>query len=216
MAWYACHPPVMRLLWLTLILALAVIVPFVLVGERFDRWLTVEGVSGLVRSWGALGWLVILALMVGDLFLPIPSTLVMSAAGLIYGPLLGGALAAGGSILAGTTAYALCRTMGHGLAVRLVGEDDLRKGERLFAQRGPWLVVLSRALPVLPEVVACLAGLTRMPAPSFFLALVCGGGAVGFIYAGIGAAGVDQPGLALGLSVLAPALLWLIARRFLR
>jgi len=206
----------MRLLWLTLALAFAVIVPFVIWGGRFDQWLTVEGVSALVRGWGAWGWAAIILLLVGDLFLPIPSTLVMSAAGLIYGAFSGGLLAASGSFLSGATAYALCRSLGQGIAARLVGAEDLRRGELLFAQRGPWLIALSRAVPVLPEVIACLAGLTRMPAPSFFLALACGSIAVGFIYAGIGAAGVQQPALALGGSVLAPALLWLVTRRLLR
>jgi uncharacterized membrane protein YdjX (TVP38/TMEM64 family) len=206
----------MRLLWLTLALALAVLVPFAIWGGRFDAWLTLEGIAALVRNWGTWGWAAIIALLVGDLFLPIPSTLVMSAAGLLYGALLGGVLAATGSFLSGTVAYALCRTLGHGIAARLVGAEDLEKGARLFAQRGPWLVALSRALPLLPEVVACLAGLTRMPAPSFFLALACGSGAVGCLYATIGAAGLEAPALALGGSVLAPALLWLVARRLLR
>jgi uncharacterized membrane protein YdjX (TVP38/TMEM64 family) len=206
----------MRLLWLTLFLALAVLVPFALWGGRFEAWLTLEGIAALVRGWGAWGWAAIVALLVGDLFLPIPSTLVMSAAGLLYGALLGGLLAATGSFLSGAVAYLLCRTLGHGAAARLVGAEDLEKGARLFAQRGPWLVALSRALPVLPEVIACLAGLTRMPAPSFFLALACGSGAVGFLYAGIGAAGVEAPALALVGSMFAPALLWLVARRWLR
>jgi uncharacterized membrane protein YdjX (TVP38/TMEM64 family) len=208
--------PLMRLVWLTLALALAVIVPFVIWGGRFDQWLTLEGTVGTVRSWGALGWLGIVALLVGDLILPIPATPVMSAAGYLYGWFAGGLLAAAGSFLAGTTAYLLCRNLGHRAAERLVGHADLEKGHTLFVRRGPWLVALSRALPVLPEVIACLAGLTGMPVRPFFLSLACGSLPLGFVYAAIGAAGTERPALALGLSALIPAGLWLVARRIWR
>jgi hypothetical protein len=47
-------------------------------------------------------------------------------------------------------------------------------------------------------------------------ALACGAIPVGFVYAGIGAAGQQHPGLALGLSVLIPPVLWLLVRPLLR
>lgn len=203
----------MRLVWLTLALALAVIIPFVIWGGRFEQWLTLEGTVATIRSWGALGWLAVILLLVGDLFLPIPATPIMSAAGYLYGWFAGGLLAATGSFLAGTTAYSLCRCLGHRAAERIVGKADLEKGHALFVRRGPWLVALSRALPVLPEVIACLAGLTDMPARAFFLSLACGSLPLGFVYAAIGAAGIERPGLALALSAGIPVALWLVARR---
>lgn len=203
----------MRLLWLTLALALAVIIPFAIWGGRFEQWLTLDGSAAMIRGWGTLGWLAVIALLVGDLFLPIPATPVMSAAGYVYGWLVGGLVAATGSFLAGTTAYLLCRRFGHGVAERIVGAEDLARGHALFERRGPWLVALSRALPVLPEVIACLAGLTEMPARAFFVSLACGSLPLGFVYAAIGAAGVDRPGLALGLSAAIPVGLWLVAKR---
>jgi uncharacterized membrane protein YdjX (TVP38/TMEM64 family) len=203
----------MRLVCLTLALALAVIVPFVIWGGRFEQWLTLEGTVATIRGWGAWGWAGVIALLVGDLFLPIPATPVMSAAGYLYGWFAGGLIAAAGSFLAGTAAYWLCRSFGHGFAVRIVGRADLEKGHALFVRRGAWLVALSRALPVLPEVIACLAGLTEMPARTFFVSLACGSLPLGFVYAGIGVAGVEKPGLALGLSAGIPVALWLVARR---
>jgi uncharacterized membrane protein YdjX (TVP38/TMEM64 family) len=73
------------------------------------------------------------------------------------------------------------------------------------------VVALSRCLPLLPEVAACMAGLTKMPAGRFFAALACGCLPIGFVFAWIGAAGQDSPGLALGLSVVIPAVLYGIA-----
>jgi uncharacterized membrane protein YdjX (TVP38/TMEM64 family) len=203
----------MRLLWLTLALMLAVIVPFAIWGGDFERWLTIDGSAQVIRDWG---WLAVIVLLVADLFLPIPATPVMSAAGYVYGVAVGGMLSAAGSFLAGLVAYGLCRSLGQRAAEWLAGRDGLARGERLFAKHGPWLVALSRALPVLPEVISSLAGLTRMPLRSFVLSLACGSVPLGFTYAAIGAAGVDRPVLALVLSAALPAVLWLFARWFLR
>ena len=106
-----------------------------------------------------------------------------------------------GSFLSGTLGYGLCRAVGRPATVRLLGEPELAKGERLFARVGGWLVVLSRWLPIFPEVIACMAGLTRMPARIFFLALACGSA---------------PPLLAITLSALVPPLLWLLVQPWFR
>jgi uncharacterized membrane protein YdjX (TVP38/TMEM64 family) len=137
----------------------------------------------------------------------------MSALGFVYGPWWGGTLAAGGSWLAGLLAYGLCRALGPRIAVRLVGARDLERGQRLFASVGGWLVAWSRWLPVLQETIACMAGLTRMPFATFAVALACGSVPMGFAFAAIGHAGVENPALAIGLSAALPPVLWLISRR---
>jgi uncharacterized membrane protein YdjX (TVP38/TMEM64 family) len=151
-------------------------------------------------------------LLLADLVLPIPATAVMSALGFIYGPPLGGFVGSAGSILAGALGYGLCRSAGPRAARLLLGEQGLEQGRRLASGTGPWLVVLSRWLPVFPEVVACMAGLTRMPAPAFLMALACGSIPLSFAFAALGHAGLDRPGLALALSALAPPILWLVVR----
>jgi uncharacterized membrane protein YdjX (TVP38/TMEM64 family) len=169
-----------------------------------------------LRNFGAWGWLAGIALLMTDLVLPIPSTVVMSALGFVYGPLVGGALAAAGSWLAGMLAYGLCRLLGPGVARRLVGEKDLARGQAVFARIGGWLVAWSRWLPVLQETIACMAGLTRMPFGAFALALACGCLPMGFAFAAIGHAGVANPALAITLSAALPPILWLVSRRLWR
>ena len=70
--------------------------------------------------------------------------------------------------------------------------------------------------PILPEAIACLAGLNRMPFRTYFFALLCGGVPTSFVFAAIGALGQTEPVWALALSVIMPAVLWLLARRWLR
>lgn len=201
---------------LILLLLAGILVPFALWGGRFDAALSLEGARGWMEGYGSWAWAAGIALLAADIVLPIPSTIVMSALGWMYGWWLGGLIAAGGSLFSGLLAYALCRGFGRPLALWIAGADALQRGEALFTRSRGWLIALSRWLPVLPEAVACLAGLVGLPWRSFVLPLVCGSLPLGFAFAGIGAFGHASPAGALALSALLPALLWLLARRWLR
>lgn len=206
----------MRLLLTSIALAILFCLPFAIWGEEFLRWFTGDAAIAWIGGWGARGWLAVIGLLMSDLVLPIPATAVMSAAGYLYGGAIGGLLSAAGSFCAGMAGYGLARAFGRGVAVRLAGETELAAHETLFRRSGPWLVAASRWLPLLPEVISCLAGLTRMPFRVFALSLACGALPMGFTYAAIGAAGQENPRLAIALSILAPPLLWLVARRWVR
>ena len=206
----------MRLLTTSLVLAGVLCLPFLIWGDQFMQWFTGDAAIEWIRGWGAWGWLAVVGLLVSDLFLPIPATPVMSAAGYLYGTLIGGLVSALGSFAAGMAGYGLCRAFGRNVALRLAGEKELAEHHTLFQRSGPWLVVASRWLPLLPEVISCLAGLTRMPLRIFALSLACGAIPMGFVYAAIGAAGQDHPKFALALSVLVPPLLWFAVRPCLR
>ncbi|MGI9451295.1 MAG: TVP38/TMEM64 family protein [Geminicoccaceae bacterium] len=205
-----------RLLALFLGLAVLVIIPFMIWGDdleaRFAAFNTVEW----LQSYGSWAWLAGFLLLAGDLVLPIPATAAMTALGIVYGPWIGGALSALGSFVAGALGYGLCRMFGLRAARRLLGEKDFIRGQQLFAHYGGWLVVFSRWLPVFPEVIACMAGLTRMPAWFFFTSLLCGSVPFGFIFAALGHAGIEQPFLAIGLSALLPLVLWALVHAYLR
>jgi uncharacterized membrane protein YdjX (TVP38/TMEM64 family) len=204
----------MRLLFLFLALAVSVLIPFLIWGEWFEAAFSEEA----LRSWGlAWGWLAGVLLLAADLFLPVPGTVVMSGLGWLYGAAAGGAMAAAGSWISGALAYALCRKCGDKWAVRLMGADGLEKGRRLFSSGGGGLMVAaSRCLPLLPEVVACMAGLTGMPARRFLLALACGSVPMGFIFAWVGAAGHDSPVTTLVLSAAIPLVLYGVALLIMR
>lgn len=203
----------MRLAAAFLALALIVLIPFLIWGDWFERMFTGDALQRWLASQGlAWGWLLAMLLLMADLFLPVPGTAVMSGLGYVYGTLWGGAIAAAGSFLSGSLAYGLCHRFGEGMAVRLMGAQGFERGRQLFAGgSGGFMVALSRCLPLLPEVIACMAGLTKMPPARFFTALACGSVPMGFLFAWIGAAGHDAPGLAIGLSILIPAVLYGVA-----
>lgn len=199
-----------------LLLLAGTIIPYLIWGSALEATFTVNGARDWMARFGAGAGLAGIGLLVADLALPIPSTLVMSALGLTFGTFVGGLYAASGTALGGIVAYVLSRWLGRPIALRLAGEDGLRVGESLFANGGPFLVAGSRCLPILPEAVACLAGLNRMPFPHFLLSLLCGSVPTGFLFAAIGALGQDEPSYALALSVIIPVALWIASRPLLK
>jgi len=203
----------MRLFWIFLSLALLLLIPFLLWADRLE--FSQAGAVEWLGHYGNWAWAAGIALLVSDLLLPVPGTAVMAALGFIYGPLIGGAIAAAGSMLAGLIAYGLCRLAGRRAADWLVGREDLERGEQLFTEIGGWLVAVSRWLPLFPEVIACMAGLVRMRRRVFVAALACGSVPLGFTYASVGAAGAKHPTLALALSAGLPPLLWLLLKRWI-
>ena len=201
-----------RFLTLVLGLAVAFTLPFAIWGEGMEVLATVARLESL----GDWAWLVGLGLLVGDLILPTPSTVVMSALGYVYGVVVGGFLASAGAVGSASLGYGLCRWMGEPLAVKLAGKRGLEKGVALFERWGPWLVALSRWLPIMAEVVACLGGMTRMPWRRFVAAAACGSLPLGFAFAWVGHLGNEFPRIAFAVSALGPPLLWyLIGRRWL-
>jgi uncharacterized membrane protein YdjX (TVP38/TMEM64 family) len=206
----------MRLLFLFIGLAAIVLVSFFLLGDSLMNAFTQEGTVTWLTKYGSRAWAAAILLLATDLILPIPATLVMAALGYLYGPLGGGLISAGGSFVSGALGYWLCRLLGEKAALWLLGAHDYARARRMSGTIGGWLVVLSRWLPVFPEVIACIAGLTRMPAGHFHLALACGSIPLGFTYAWVGHTGVAHPLAAIALSAGLPPLIWFAIRKIFR
>ena len=205
----------LRLVLLVLVLLILVVGPFVIWAEDIETIFADQGVAGWMRGYGGWAWLVGIGLIASDIVLPVPATAVMSGIGIIYGPLTGGVICAAGSMLAGILGYGLCRMIGPERAQRIAGEDGFAQARALFARSGGWTVAGSRWLPVLPEMVSFLAGLTGMSARRYLAALACGSVPLGFVFATAGHIGADNPIATMLLSALAPLALWALVRPFL-
>ena len=206
----------MRLFSWFLAVAVIILACWMVWGGAWEKRFTLAGSVAWLEAAGPWAWAAGIGLLVGDLLLPVPGTVVISALGLVYGPLAGGLIAAAGSMGAGLAGYSLGRCFGERFARRWLGDLDYERGRILFGRGGGWMVALSRALPILPEVIACTAGLVRMPFRKFFAALACGSLPMGFLFATIGAAGREAPGWTVAASLLVPAVFWLLAKRWTR
>lgn len=205
----------MRLFWIFLGLALLFLIPFLIWGGSMEQAFSSEAAITWLTRYDEWAWFAGIALLMLDFLLPVPGTAVMAALGYVYGAVKGGLIASSGSFLSGLVAYSVCRFVGPNAARKLLGEKDYQRGMNLFAKTGGWIVAASRCFPLLPEVVACMAGLTRMPFTRFALALACGSIPLGFIFAYVGSTGIENPKFAILLSAAIPPVLWLLAHRLI-
>jgi len=157
-----------------------------------------------------IGALVIL-LLLADLFIAIPTMTVIILSGYFLGFGMGALFAFAGLASAAMTGYAVSYRWGDKL-LRKINRDEQQRLEmqQTFSQHGIGLLILSRAMPILPEVCACLAGTTKMPLPRFLL-----GWALGSIpylliitYAG-SMSSLDRPMPAIYTAIGVSTTLWL-------
>jgi uncharacterized membrane protein YdjX (TVP38/TMEM64 family) len=186
---------------------------------RMPTDVEVDQALTMLRGYGAWAWAVAIVLMCADLALPVPQATVVAALGVLYGTAIGGLVGAIGHVSAGLLGYTVMRTSLRPLVGRMVSGAGLERAQRLFDRSGAWAIVLTPSLPYsVPEMLACLAGLARMPAPKFAAALALGSVPIAFLYAGMGAAWADRPLLVLFASwalpaLCLPAVLYLLGRR---
>lgn len=205
-----------RLLLLFVGLAGFVLLTWFFWGGEWEAQFTLTGSVARLQQAGAWAWAGGILLLTADLALPVPSTVVISALGYSYGVFLGGIIATIGLVCSGLLGYFFGMFLGKPFAVKWLGQRDLERGRLLFAKKGGWIVALSKSLPILPEVISCTAGMVRMPFRQFLGALICGSLPTGFLYAWIGQLGREMPLWAIGLSLVMPAILWLVAWGFHR
>lgn len=157
-----------------------------------DRWL---------RQPGPAVPLIGFTLLLADVVLPVPGSLVMVANGALLGLWPGGLLNVAGGVAASLLAYGIGWKAG--ALARQRAPEAVSASGTLLDRWGLLAVLLSRPLPILAETVAIAAGTTRLPALGFAVASLVGTLPAAMVYAGIGAAaGRGVPGVLLPLLYL--------------
>lgn len=188
-------------------MAVPLLLGFLLFGDQIEEALGSADGLAVLRERGELaGWFGV-ALLASDLLLPIPSSGVMAVLGELLGPWRGGAYAALGSVGGGLLGYALVRLLGARAARWFAGEEQIEQLRGFFETRGVWAIALTRVLPLVPEVLVCLAGLAGMGLLRFVVALTAGAVPLAFALAWFGAVGADRPVLTALIAMVVPVLL---------
>jgi uncharacterized membrane protein YdjX (TVP38/TMEM64 family) len=189
---------------------------------RLSGTLTLEE----IRSWLASAHdiapayvaALVIVLLFADLFVAMPTLTIAILAGYFLGPWAGAAAAATGMLSAGIAGYALSRRYGTALLARIY-RDERKLDEMcaVFSESGLFVLLICRALPILPEVSCCLAGATRMPFARFLAGFAVGTVPFAAIasYAG-SVSSLDNPLPAILVFVALPGSLWLCWYFFLR
>ena len=214
---FSQHPgnPVTRFWRPLLLIALVLlvpIVPFVLVHEPLQQWVG-RFVDHPPPDWAVVA--LVIGLLGADVFLPVPSSFVSTLAGSQLS-LVGAVLASWlGMNLGAVVGFVVGRRLGRPLAERLSSASDLRQMEQLCRCYGSYVLVLTRALPILAEAAVLLVGLHRMKWKQFLPPVLLSNLGIACAYALLGNYSAQHEWLpaALAISVALPLLLATLLRK---
>jgi uncharacterized membrane protein YdjX (TVP38/TMEM64 family) len=152
-------------------------------------------------------------LLIADVLLPVPSSLVMVAHGALFGVVGGTLLSLIGSVGAALFGFAIGRR-GGSLLDRLVTPAERARADDLLKRWGILAIVVTRPIPLLAETVAIIAGTSSLGWGRTALAAVAGSLPPALLYAITGAsvANLQNTALVFGLVILIAGIFWLIGR----
>lgn len=163
---------------------------------------------------GPAAALIGVGLLVIDVLLPVPSSLVMIAHGAIFGVVAGAALSLLGSTGAAVVGFGIGRR-GGGLLSRVVPASERRRADRLLERWGTLAIVATRPVPMLAETTMMLAGASPMSWRRMLVAAVAGSLPPALLYALTGAlaASFTNGALVFGVVLLIAGVFWWTGRR---
>lgn len=170
--------------------------------------------SPWLDTGGPLAALVGVGLLIVDVLLPVPSSLVMIAHGAIFGLMAGTALSLIGSTGAAAFGFAIGRRGGGALA-RFVPEEERLRADRLLERWGMLAVIATRPVPLLAETTVIMAGASSMSWRQLMIGAVAGALPAALLYALTGAiaASFTNGTMVFGLVILIAGLFWWLGRR---
>lgn len=197
-------------------MAALILVPFALVGASLEVW-AADLVDALDRR-PVIVAVLIASLLAADVFLPVPSSIVSTAAGALLGFVPGTLVSLTGMTAGCLIGYWLGRTGGRTVALSVVGDEELKKLAKAAERYGSWVLVMTRAVPVLAEASTIFAGLSAMRSGRFLAIVILASAGVSAAYAAVGAYAVHVGSflLAFGGSILVPAVAMAVWPRAIR
>lgn len=169
-------------LWHFSVLTLVfILVPFLLWEDAILGW-----TRGLLESGGARPALAaaLAGVLAMDVVLPVPSSLVSTAAGALFGFVPGALVSALGMTAGCLLGYALGS---RAPADRWIAASELARLRAAQSRYGDWLLILFRAVPVLAEASVFFAGLSRTPFARFLMLTSLSNVGISAVYSAAGA-----------------------------
>lgn len=192
-----------------LVLLALILVPFFLWEDAILRWANAftgtPGNAAFVAA--AIG-----GLLAADIVLPVPSSLVSTAAGALLGFLPGALVSWLGMTAGSLVGYALGQRASAG---RWLPDSDRARLERARTRFGDWIVILFRPVPVLAEASAVFAGVAAMPWSRFLLLAALSNLGISLVYAATGAFAASRESFlaAFAGAIVLPGLAVIILKR---
>ena len=156
-------------------------------------------------------------LLIADVVLPVPSSIVMVAHGALFGVFWGTMLSLIGSVGAAVFAFAIGRR-GGALLERVVTPAERARASNILARWGTLAIIVTRPVPLLAETVAIMAGASSMTWRAVIIASIAGSLPPALLYALTGAAvaNLQNTALMFGIVLLIAGLFWVVGKSFSR
>lgn len=166
-----------------------------------------------MQHGGVLAAALGVGLLILDVLLPVPSSLVMVAHGALFGVIVGTLLSLSGSLGAALFGFAIGRRGGK-ILERLVTPAERARANNLLARWGALAIIITRPIPLLAETVAIMAGASSLGWGTVTLASVAGSLPPALLYAitGAAASNFQSTSLMFGVVLLVAGLFWLVGR----
>lgn len=163
----------MKRFWIfTAVLLLAMLLVFFVV-QALQLPFLAEDTAFLLKQEKWVAGLAGVGLLTVDVIAPVPSSIIMLANGILFGPIWGTLLSLAGGGGAAAVGYWI-GLQGESTGKRWLGGEALVRASEFFSKHGMVAVIVSRPIPILAEAVSIIAGISRMPAGKFIAATFLG------------------------------------------
>ena len=166
------------------------------VDPTFLYRIVVEWFVNPIFLLGIIGIFLFIAIMaIQGLLVPIPSEIVLLAAGIIWGFIMGGIMGVIGSMAAAIVCYYVSKRGGRPVAEKFVGESALNMADDLIQKYGTGAIVVARFLPFVAfDPISYASGLVEMDIKKYSLGTFLGSIPRAFFYSWLGASlGIRPP-----------------------
>ncbi len=153
------------------------------------------------------------ALLTLDVFLPVPSSLIMIANGALFGIALGSLLSLVGNLNAALIGFFIGRR-GGALLDQFISRSQRAQANRLLEKWGLLAIIVTRPIPLLAETTVIMAGTSAISWQRMALASLAGALPASLLYAltGATAASFNNSLLTFALVLLIAGGFWLVGK----
>ncbi len=207
---------ILKISALFIIIALFFAIGFYFFGGQIELIFSQEQCVKWFSENKETAWIFGILLLVSDILLPIPATGIMAAIGIVYHLWPGVLISMAGSVLAGLTGYITARFLGKHTPKILASKKELMRFKTFFDTYGGYAIIISRIMPLMPEVITILAGLSKMKFSRFFTSLITGTLPVSILFTWMGTNESMGHAAWMLLAVALPAIIWPFFIKFTR
>jgi len=189
---------------LMLLVLTIILVPFFFFHSYIDSW--TEALLKAPRGHSVYYCLAVCLLLVADIILPVPSSVISIGAGFLLGFYYAVLISFTGMVLGCLLGYWLGKRSGN--AMRWLDEETKSMMEKFFQSAGKWALIIARPVPVLAEASVFFAGISKMNFVSFMWASSLSNLGIAIVYAAVGvyAVSVNSVLLAFTAAMILPAI----------